>query len=120
MLVQAIARCAGTTGEKASAPETARAPAAPAAVAKKARAVTQTRIETEERFREFVVGKRKADKRGWAARNADGTHAGEFDGKNLAGTWAWEDGYCFREGTCGGEKFPYNHQVALIKGGQTT
>lgn len=53
-------------------------------------------LDTEEEFREKVVGRKLTLDGNWVVIKADGTIEGNWVRKELKGTWVWEDAYWCR------------------------
>jgi hypothetical protein len=58
-----------------------------------------TRIDSEEKFRDVVVGRTWTAEPGHFVAHADGTAAGEWVGMPMTGTWYWDeaDGFFCRD-----------------------
>ena len=74
------------------------------------------KLTTEKEFREMVAGKRMANKHGYGIAHRDGTITGTFAGKNMTGTWSWEDQYYCRTAKLGKKKYGHNCSVVTVSG----
>ena len=78
------------------------------------------RIETEQEYREKVVGKKLVQENGYVMSHEDGTVSGEFGDQSLSGTWTWEDKYFCRTVTLGTRDFGRDCQVVEVSGDSLT
>lgn len=77
------------------------------------------RIQTEQSFRDQVVGHRLVvDGHGHAVINADGSVSGRWDNQRVRGNWVWHDGYYCRNLLIGGNETGTNCQKIEIQGTQ--
>ena len=107
-------------------PEASSAAAQPAqqtAEASSAAVPNETRITTEQEFREKVVGKRLTNKDGYVIVQEDGTMTGAFgkEGKHkLTGTWTWEGQHYCRTVKTGSKDYGRDCQVVEMSGDRFT
>lgn len=78
------------------------------------------KIETEQEFRDLIVEKRLSSEHGYVIVHADGTMTGDFGGKNLTGTWSWDDRYYCRTARLGNKKIALNCQTVTVSGDKVT
>ena len=78
------------------------------------------KIETEQEFRDVIVGKRLSSKHGHVIVHDDGTMTGEFGSKNLTGTWNWDNRYFCRTAKLGSKKFSLDCQTVTVSGDKVT
>lgn len=78
------------------------------------------RITTEQEFREVLVGKETYNQHGYSVLHEDGSMSGDFRGKELSGTWAWEGEYLCRGGKLGKKKLPWDCLVVVVTGDRMT
>ena len=79
-----------------------------------------TRIMTEQEFREVLVGKKTYNNSGYSVLHEDGSMSGDFGGKELTGTWTWEEKYLCRGGKLGKKKLPRDCLVVIVSGDKMT
>ena len=79
-----------------------------------------TRIETEQEYREKVVGRKLVLENGYVMSHEDGTVSGEFGDQSLSGTWTWEDKYFCRTVKLGTRDFGRDCQVVEVSGDSLT
>ena len=89
-------------------------------VQQRAEASNETRITTEQEFREVLVGKKTSNKSGYSVLHEDGSMSGEFGGKELTGTWTWEGEYLCRGGKLGKKKLPRDCLAVIVSGDRMT
>ena len=80
---------------------------------------SESRVTTEQEFREKVVGKRLTNKDGYIVCQEDGTMTGAFGkgGKHkLTGTWTWEGEYYCRTLKVGSKDYGHDCQVIEVSG----
>lgn len=78
------------------------------------------RITTEQQFRDVLVGKRTSNQHGYSVLHEDGSMSGDFRGKELSGTWTWEEEYLCRGGKLGKKKLPWDCLVVIVSGDRMT
>ena len=79
-----------------------------------------TKITTEQEFRDVLVGKKTYNKSGYTVLHEDGTMSGDFGGKELTGTSTWEGEYLCRGGKLGKKKLPRDCLVVIVSGDKMT
>ena len=75
-----------------------------------------TRIETEQEFREIAIGKKLVYNKGALTVHDDGTMTGTHGGKKVTGTWSWEDEYYCRSVKVGKKDIGHDCQVVELSG----
>ena len=78
------------------------------------------RITTEREYRDLLVGKKITAKNGYVVSHEDGTLTGEFDKKELTGTWSWEGEYFCRTAKLGKKDFGLDCQVVVVSEDKVT
>ena len=89
-------------------------------LAQNTKADDETRITTEEAFREAIVGKKISNESGYSLLHEDGRMTGNFSGRELTGTWSWEDEHFCRSGKLGKKKLARDCQVIVVSGEDAT
>ena len=73
-------------------------------------------ITTEAEYRTAVVGRSVKLGSGFSKTHEDGTMTGTTQGKEINGTWTWEDGMFCREGMIGSDPLERDCQKMEIAG----
>ena len=97
-----------TPAEEPPAEHAAEAPAAPSP--------DEGRLTTEDEYRAMIVGKTIVWEHGSATHHEDGTITGTVGGREMTGTWSWQDEFYCRSITIADTSVPYDCQILILSG----